>query len=120
MQYKPVKPLRDTAGKPLPFRDPTTVERLIGKRRRAQQIGTGFYEWPLWQAHPTWHQFHDAIDAERTAAAQEGRPPHRAAADPPPAVHGNTKLHPDELQGGGTTVERAKKPVGKGSNWPWA
>lgn len=43
-------------GRELGFRDPTVVETIVGKRRKAMQIGTGFFEWPLWTAFPTWHQ----------------------------------------------------------------
>jgi hypothetical protein len=43
-------------GLQLPHRPEYHVDAIVGKRRKAQQIGTGFYEWPLWKAHPSWDQ----------------------------------------------------------------
>jgi hypothetical protein len=76
------KPIRGDEPFPIPYRDPVTVEKIIGKIRKAVQVGTGFFEWPLWRAHPTWHQFHDELNAEREAAEKEGRPAHPSAAPP--------------------------------------
>jgi hypothetical protein len=42
--------------KPLPYRAESDVDRDLNPRRKAQQIGTGFFEWPLWRAFPTWPQ----------------------------------------------------------------
>ena len=54
MHYNPVRLLdggvRDT-GANLPYRDESVVDRIVGVRRKAQQIGTAFYDWPLWQAY---------------------------------------------------------------------
>jgi hypothetical protein len=69
-RYKPDKSLSggitDT-GVTLPYRDSTVVDTIVGKRRRAQQVGTGFYEWPLWKAYPTWNQFNELLAKDRKA-----------------------------------------------------
>lgn len=84
--YKPNRSLEggiiDT-GKPLPFRDEQVVDSVIGRRRKTPpSLGTGFYDWPLWQRYPTWQQFWELLAKEREAAAREGRAPHRAARPP--------------------------------------
>jgi hypothetical protein len=81
MPYKPGY-LRDDTTVVLPYRDPTVIERLVGKKRAAVQIGTGFWEWPLWQAYPTWCQFNEQLANERTAAQKENRAAHPAASEP--------------------------------------
>ena len=63
----------------MPYRDPTAVERIVGKRRKAVQIGTGFYPWPLWQAYPTWQQYNEQLANERVAQEKA----ERAAKAPP-------------------------------------
>lgn len=63
-------------GENFPFRDPKAIETIVGKRRRAVQIGTGFWDWPLWTAHPTWHQVQEQLAREssqvRAAAISTG------------------------------------------------
>jgi hypothetical protein len=55
---------------PLPYRAETDVDRQLNPRRKAQQIGTGFFEWPLWRAFPTWpQQLERAALARGTATA---------------------------------------------------
>jgi hypothetical protein len=46
------------------------------------QIGTGFWEWPLWRAYPTWDLFNKMLADEREQAAKERRQPHQAALPP--------------------------------------
>lgn len=69
-------------GKPLPDREVTLVDVVLGMRRRAVQIGTAFFSWPIAQAYPTWHQFQQQIAEERQAAKEEGRDPHPASKPP--------------------------------------
>ena len=92
MHYKPNKlgpgVLRDT-GQVLPYRDPQAVERIVGKVRKAVQIGTGFFEWPIWKAYPTWNQFNEQLAQERADAEKEGRDPHPSAAPPPRPTRGD-------------------------------
>ena len=60
MYNKPGKLLtggvRDS-GAVMPHRDETVVRQIIGTVRKAVQIGTAFFSWPIAQAYPTWHQF---------------------------------------------------------------
>lgn len=44
-------------GKELPFRPEDAIDRDLGKRRHAYQIGTSFWGWPLWERYRTWHQY---------------------------------------------------------------
>ena len=85
MHYKPFKRgpgvLRDT-GSQLPYRDPLAVERIVGRIRKAVQVGTAFWDWPICKAFPTWNQFHEQLAQERVDAEKEGREPHAAAAPP--------------------------------------
>lgn len=76
------KPIRGDEPFPIPYRDPLTIERIVGKIRKAVQLGTGFYDWPLWKRYPTWHQYNQQIADEREAAAKAARPAHRSAAPP--------------------------------------
>lgn len=69
--------VRDT-GKQLPFREQEFVDRVVGLKRKAVQMGTGFWEWPLWRAYPTWDLFHKMLADEREQAAKEGREAHPA------------------------------------------
>lgn len=69
----------------LNYRDPNIIDTIVGKARRAVQIGTAFFDWPLWRAYPTWHQYDEQIAIERATAKAEGRDPHPSAAPPPPA-----------------------------------
>jgi hypothetical protein len=54
--------------KPLPFRAEADVDKDLNPRRKAQQIGTGFFEWPLWRAFPTWPQHLERVAAARGTA----------------------------------------------------
>ena len=65
-------------GENLPFRDPKVIETIVGKRRRAVQIGTGFWDWPLWTAHPTWHQVQEQLakeSSDKSAATDPANTP---------------------------------------------
>lgn len=66
----------------LVYRDPEAIERDVGKKRKAQQVGTSFFDWPLWQRYPSRVQFDEQLAAEREAAEKAGRPAHLAAAAP--------------------------------------
>lgn len=99
----------------LPFRDPSAIERIVGVVRKAVQLGTGFYDWPLWQRYPTWQQYNQQISDEREAAAKAGRAAHPSVAPPkqrpaPPQGYRNVldpgKFHPPGWKGP------------KGSRWP--
>lgn len=94
MPYKPGI-LRPDKSAILPYRDPLFVDKVVGKIRKAVQVGTGFWEWPLWKAHPTWAQYNEQLAQERVDAEKEGREPHRAVAPPPPGLHGNDKSSMD-------------------------
>jgi hypothetical protein len=69
-------------GAPLPYRDPQRIDAAVGTKRKAFQMGTAFWNWPIWQAYPTWHQFQKQISEERAAAIREGREPHISAQPP--------------------------------------
>ena len=69
-------------GAVMPHRDEAVVRQIIGTVRKAVQIGTAFFSWPIAQAYPTWHQFQQQIAEERVAAEKEGRLPHSAARPP--------------------------------------
>jgi hypothetical protein len=86
------KPIRGDEPIPIPYRDPGAVERIVGKIRRAVQVGTGFYAWPLWQRYPTWHQYNQQLADEREAAEKAGRAPHPSVAPPP---HGPNVMQSD-------------------------
>ena len=120
MHYKPAritKGVISDTGKQLPFREQAFVDRIVGLKRKAVQMGTGFWEWPLWRAYPTWDLFNKMLAEERDDAAREGRPPHRAAAAPPlPDRRETAQLE----EGTGTGTKRDGKNPGKGSNWPFA
>jgi hypothetical protein len=53
---------------PMPYRADTDVDRDLNPRRKAQQIGTGFFEWPLWRAFPTWPQHLERVALARGTA----------------------------------------------------
>ena len=56
--------IRDT-GQQLPYRDPNAVDGIVGKKRNAYQVGTGFFEWPLWQHYRTWVQYLDEVASKK-------------------------------------------------------
>jgi hypothetical protein len=67
---------------PMPHRDEGAVRAIIGVARKAVQVGTAFFDWPIWQRYPTWHQFQKSIAEEREQAEKEGREPHSACQPP--------------------------------------
>jgi hypothetical protein len=79
------KPIRGDEPYPIPYRDPLTVEKIVGKIRKAVQIGTAFFDWPLWRAYSTWDQYNEQLAVERAAAEKAGRAPHPSVAPPPPS-----------------------------------
>jgi hypothetical protein len=81
------------------------------------QLGTGFYEWPIWQAYPTWQQFHIEIANEREAARKENREAHKATQPPP--LDGRLRGHALYGEGTGMSAAIAKINPGKGTGWPW-
>jgi hypothetical protein len=48
----------------LPYRPEEAIDKAVGKRRNAQQVGTAFFSWPLWRHYRTWVQHLDDV-AER-------------------------------------------------------
>jgi hypothetical protein len=56
--------LKDT-GQVMPYRDDKVVDRIVGEKRNAQQIGTSFFGWPLWQRYRTWCQHLDDVAEKR-------------------------------------------------------
>ena len=104
-------------GKPLPPREVTSVDIVLGMRRRAVQVGTAFFEWPLWKAYPSWHQFQQQISEEREAARKEGREPHIAAR--PPGISArearNIEMYGEDISAKEATGQRTVKwrPRGK-------
>lgn len=56
--------IKDT-GQPLPYRSDDAVDKVVGKRRRAVQLGTAFFGWPLWERYRTWTQHLDDVAQKR-------------------------------------------------------
>ena len=58
---------KDRPGLEMHYRDPGVIEGIVGRQKKAVQIGTGFWEWPLWKAYPTWTQWQERIALTGTA-----------------------------------------------------
>jgi hypothetical protein len=104
-------------GRTLPPREVTAVDRIIGLRRRAVQIGTSFFDWPIWKAYPTWHQYNQQIADERDQAKKEGREPHTAVVPPglSPRERHAIEMYGEDISYKEATGQRSKtwRPPGK-------
>jgi hypothetical protein len=104
-------------GEQLPYRDSGVVDVIVGVKRKAVQVGTAFWNWPIWQAYPQWHQFQQQISEEREQAKKEGREPHIAAK--PPGLskreQKNVEMYGENLSYKEATGQRTTKwrPMGK-------
>jgi hypothetical protein len=46
------RPPYDGSYATLPYREDAAVDKVVGKKRAAVQIGTAFWDWPLWRRYP--------------------------------------------------------------------
>lgn len=96
--YKPDRVLSKGAfyepGKPLPYRDPSNVDRILGPRIKRRVDHHQLSSYPLAQTYPTWDMYHEALATERAEASREGRKPHPAAAVPQQLIPAGHELGP--------------------------